>query len=118
LSEIEELCTRVAILHNRKIVEVGTPNDLRKNLSSNEEIHVKVASGNYERLIKDLQRENLHVEQVVEKDHKLVIATPHAERILHALIHIIERNREQIVDLEVVDKPSLFEVFEHLVAKT
>lgn len=118
LSEIEELCTRVAILHNRKIVEVGSPNDLRKNLSSNEEIHVKVASGNYERLIKDLQRENLHIEQVVEKDHKLVIAAPHAERILHALIHIIERNREQIVDLEVVDKPSLFEVFEHLVAKT
>jgi ABC-2 type transport system ATP-binding protein len=117
LSEIEELCTKVAILHNRRIVDVGSPNDLRKNLSSNEEIHIKLASGNYDKIVKELQRENLSVAQVVEKNHKLVIACPHAERILHALLHIIERNKEAIVELEVVDKPSLFEVFEHLVSK-
>ncbi|MFH0979087.1 MAG: ABC transporter ATP-binding protein [Candidatus Woesearchaeota archaeon] len=115
LSEIEELCTNVAILHNRKIVDVGTPNELRKKLSTNEEIHLRTASANYEKLIRELQKENLFIEQLIEKDHKLVIVTPHAERILHALIHVVERNKESIVDLDVVDKPSLFEVFEHLV---
>jgi len=117
LSEIEELCTRVGILHNRRIMQIGTPNDLRSRLSKNEEIHIKLISGNYDKLIKELQRENLDIAQICMRDKRLVIITPRAEKVLHSIIHLIERTKEEIDELEVVNKPSLYEVFEALIKK-
>jgi ABC-2 type transport system ATP-binding protein len=117
LSEMEELCSRVAILHNKKIVEVGTPRELSEKFSKNDEINLELASHSYDNVIKDLERERLGIKGMVKRGKKLVIYSPEAERILHHVLHVIERNREKLLDVEV-NRPNLGEVFESLVKGT
>jgi ABC-2 type transport system ATP-binding protein len=112
LSEMEELCSRISILHNRQIVDVGTPHELTQKFSRNDEITLELASHNYDKIVRDL--DSLGLRQVSKKGRKLFVCTPEAEKILHHVLHIVERNKEKLVDLGV-SRPNLGEVFETLV---
>jgi ABC-2 type transport system ATP-binding protein len=116
LDEIDDLCTKIAVLHNKNVLAIGTPDELRKMVSKDEEIHVKVSSGNYEKIRQQLQRYRLGISKLEKKQDRLIIYTPKAESILHHILHIIERSREKLVEVDL-RKPSLREVFEHLIEK-
>ncbi|HEY9706549.1 MAG TPA: ABC transporter ATP-binding protein, partial [Allocoleopsis sp.] len=46
LSELELLCSRIAILKEGKMLAVGTPNEIKTRFSQNEEIHLETFPGN------------------------------------------------------------------------
>jgi ABC-2 type transport system ATP-binding protein len=116
LSDMESLCNKIGILHNGQLIEVGTPDELKDMYSKNEEIHLETISGNYAKIIRDLSKEKLDIARITQEEHKLVIFTKKAEKVLHRLLHIVEKNNEKLVDVDV-NKPSLREVFESLVSK-
>jgi ABC-2 type transport system ATP-binding protein len=111
LSELESLCSRIAILKEGKMLAVGTPNEIKQRFSQNEEIHLETFPGNYEEIshIKNTEVAK-HIAKIEDKGTKLVIYTSKPEMVLNALMKRLEDLKETIVDLKVT-RPSLDEIF-------
>jgi ABC-2 type transport system ATP-binding protein len=111
LSELELLCTRIAILKEGKILAVGTPNEIKERFSKHEEIHLETFPGNYGLLSnfkdKDVLKE---IAKIEDKGTKLVIYTSKPEIVLNEIIKKLDEHKETIVDLKVT-KPTLDEIF-------
>jgi len=112
LEEVEYICSRVAILDNKTILISGTVNELKDKYSKNQEIILETYSGKYAWLIK-LLKQNKLVEDIIERDGKLIVYSPKAEGILKYILHELEKKKEKIQDVDL-NKPSLSEVFESL----
>jgi len=111
LSELELLCSRIAILKEGKMLAVGTPNEIKQRFSQNEEIHLETFPGNYEEISRiknsDVAK---HIAKIEDKGTKLVIYTSKPELVLNSLMKRLEDLKETIVDLKVT-RPSLDEIF-------
>lgn len=111
LSELETLCSRIAILKEGKVLAVGTPNEIKDRFSKHEEIHLETFPGNYHQISdfkdKDVIRE---IAKIEDKGTKLVIYTSKPEIVLGELIRKLDQHKETIVDLKVT-KPTLDEIF-------
>lgn len=111
LSELEMLCSRIAILKEGKMLAVGTPNEIKQRFSQNEEIHLETFPGNYEEISKLKNAEaSKHIAKIEDKGTKLVIYTSKPEIVLNALMKRLEELKETIIDLKVT-RPSLDEIF-------
>lgn len=111
LDDIEILCDRIAILHDRKIIKVGSIEDLRQMYDKKEEIHLELLSGSYEGIIR-----SLNINEFLVEDGKLIVFTSDAEKTLHNILHIIENMNEKLLYVDI-RKPSLREVFETITNK-
>ncbi len=111
LDDVENLCDVIAVLHERKMLHIGSADDLRKLYGKQEEIHLEIASGNYDRII---QFANL--KDYEKEENKLIVYTGEAEKTLHMLLHIIENDKERLIYADI-RKPSLSEVFKALTKK-
>jgi ABC-2 type transport system ATP-binding protein len=111
LTEVEAICTKVAILHNGQIIETGNTEQLKGRYYKNEEIHLQTSPGNYERIAKHLRK--IDIDSIDIKEHKMIVYTPKSEKVLHQILHVIEESKEHLVDV-AVNKPTLEEVFERL----
>ena len=89
---------------------------IKKDYTPNTEIHVELLPGDYKGIIKLLKEKRIAMPKIAYEGKKLIIYTPEAEKTLHNLIHIIERKKETILDINM-NKPSISEVFESLVKK-
>ena len=116
LSEVDGLCNKIAILHDRKIRAYGTPDELKTKFSSNQEIALELSTKNYSSIIKALHKENIGISDIAQKREKLVIYSKNAEKVLHSLIHVIEKQKAKIVDIEL-NRPTLDEIFESYIGK-
>lgn len=108
LSEIEAICTKIAILHGGKIIETGTPTDLKGRYYKNDEIHLETLPGNYAKIVKKMGKR--YVKEVKILEHKMVIKTPNVDKVLYDLFRAIKSSKEKIVDVNV-NKPTLEQVF-------
>lgn len=115
LHEAEQLCDEIAILHNGRVLRCGTPEQLRKQFSREDEIHLITLKKNYSPLIKGLKSKK--VKKVERFGNRLVIKTTDAENTLQKLISGIRKQKDKIVQIDV-RKPSLSEVFVSLVKKS
>ena len=115
LSELEVLCNRVAIIHQSKVISVGTPDQLKDKYSKDEEIHLETFPGNYKMIINSLKHKN--ISRMENKGTELVIYTSQAEQVLHSILHVIEKHKESLIDVKL-SKPSLDEVFLSLAKKS
>ena len=111
LEDIEHVCNRVAILHDNTILKVGSVAELRRLYNKEEEIHLEIESGKYDRIIKFAK-----LKDVEQEGKKLVIYTNQAEKTLHTILHIIERDKEKLIYADI-KKPDLTEIFEGLTTK-
>jgi len=108
LSEIEASCTKIAILHGGQIIETGSPSDLKGRYYKNDEIHVETSPGNYEKIVRHLNKR--FIEEVEVMEHKMIIKTPNVDKTVHSLFSAIKTTKEKIIDIGV-NKPTLEEVF-------
>jgi ABC-2 type transport system ATP-binding protein len=111
LEEIENKCTRVAIISKGKLMVAGTPNQIKELYSKNEEIHLETYPGNYIMIEEWLKKSSLPISMCINKGNKLVIYSWNAETLLHSILNFLETTNEKLIDLKL-NKPSLNEVFE------
>ena len=116
LAEIELLCDRIAILQNKKIMEIGTAQELREIYSKNFEIYLQTSSKKYQGFIEALKKRRQYFSKVTEEDGELVINTPTPESILPAIVSTLQRHKGDIESLHVT-RPTLGRVFELVVKK-
>jgi len=111
LSELETLCSRIAILKEGKVLAIGTPNEIKDRFSKQEEIHLETFPGNYHQISDFKDKEVLReISRMEDKGTKLVIYTSKPEIVLGELIKKLDQHKETIVDLKVT-KPTLDEIF-------
>ncbi|MBS1266791.1 MAG: Trehalose/maltose import ATP-binding protein MalK [Candidatus Woesearchaeota archaeon] len=115
LKDMEKLCTRIGVLHKKQLGTVGTPDHIKNLYTKNEEIHLETYPGKYDKILKKLKKsKKSKVSEIINKGHKLILYSPDSIKVLHDILHILEKQKEHIIDIEVA-KPSLKEVFESLV---
>ncbi len=114
LAEIELLCSRIAVLHNKKISRIGKTDELKLLYSKNFEIFLQTASKSYQDIIRFLKNNpKLIIKSIKREDDDLKISTPMPEPILVALTEFLQKSG-QSVKLLHVSRPSIGEVFEEL----
>lgn len=111
LSELETLCSRIAILKDGKILSIGTPNEIKERFSKHEEIHLETFPGNYN-LIANIKDKDIikEIAKIEDKGTKMVVYTSKPEIVLQELIKKLDEHKETIIDLKVT-KPTLDEIF-------
>jgi ABC-2 type transport system ATP-binding protein len=116
LDELEQLCDRVGILYNGRILTAGTPDEIKSFYQKEEEIKLETSPGRYDMIISALKRitKDLAIKKMAVEDNKLIIYTQQAEKSLHEILHILEQHEEVLIDV-IVEKPTLREVLEKLI---
>ncbi len=109
LNEAEIICDEIAILNGGRIVACDSPKNLKKILKY-EEIILTSSPGNYNKLRKKIENWKDVIGRSYVIGNSLVIHVTKGERVLHKLLPVIKRSREQIIKLNVRE-PTLSEVF-------
>lgn len=114
LEEIDELCTRIGLIHNKSIILSGTPTEMRNKYPYTQEIVLQLASRNYQKIA--LQLKGLPINKAIIRGDKMVIYTAKSDILLKGLMNVINKEREEVIEL-TVQKPTLDEVFTAIVNK-
>lgn len=111
LAEIELLCSRIAILHDRRVAVVGSADQLREVYAKNYEVFLQTASKRYDSFRKAVQRSSIRSRV---EDGELVINTPVPKKTIAAIADKLGKGDLQRLH---VSRPSLGRVFESVVKK-
>jgi ABC-2 type transport system ATP-binding protein len=113
LDELEELCTRVGILHKGRMENVGSPLELTNKLSVHEVVRLYLKKSKYKELLDKLSKQSVAIKHIdIQTDH-VVFEVERAAPLMGVLGKLIHELDDEIVEI-FVEKPSLTEVFEHV----
>jgi ABC-2 type transport system ATP-binding protein len=112
LEEVESLCSKVAILHDRRILGHGTLAELRSLFKRNKQVVIELDGRRYDSLSKALGKEK-GVERVLETGGKLVVFVSSEDRAIRGVIRAVESSKERLISLDVSDA-TLSEIFENI----
>lgn len=113
LDETDQLCDEIAILHDGRVLEAGTPDQLKDNYSKNEEIHLITRGRKYKTIVSKLKEKG--VTKAVVEGNKLIIYSKDAEKTLYHVLRAVDET-DRLIEIDL-KKPTLTEVFESLVKK-
>jgi ABC-2 type transport system ATP-binding protein len=116
LEEVENLCTKVAILHDRKILGFGTLKELKQLFRRDRQIAIEFEGGKYDGLMKRLNKEK-GVIKTVQKGNSLMVFVQQDDKATRSVIKAVESCKERLINLEVTDA-TLTEIFEALTKKS
>lgn len=117
LEDVEQVCTRIAVLRDKKIMETGSPDELRNIYSQNYQIIIETVHQNYVKLAKLLKGQKSKTVSNALKNEQLVITTSAPEQILARLPILIHHCNDKLKSVSL-NKPGLRDVFEMLVQKS
>jgi len=115
MEEAEELCTRIAIMDQGRIIAQGTKDELKELVSSEERIMIELSAANYT-LVEQIKKVSGVRECAIEGKTLTVIAAKNG-RIISRLIELITATGSEIISLNV-EKITLENVFLTLTGKT
>ena len=111
LNELETLCSRIAIIKEGRILEIGTAEELKEKFLKHHEIRLESYPGNYSKLGEYLQKKfKSNIINFLNTGSELVLTCEKPQDILNDLVKHVEKEKEKIVELRLV-KPSLDQVF-------
>ncbi len=112
LSDMESVCDRIAILKEGSILAVGTPEEIKDRFAKYHKLHVRLASGNYDKLMESMERKKLHkvVEHVEPHLHGVLMYTNEPDTLVKELVSFVEQSHDKIEQLNV-SRPSLDDIF-------
>jgi len=114
VSELEQYCTKIAILRNQRITEVGTTAQLRDIYSTKYEIFLKTARKDYRKLRAFCNKKRTLFSRITVKDDSFVVQTGQPREALQQLLAFLTKAKEPVTHVHL-DRPSIAEVFESLV---
>lgn len=110
IPEADQLCDRVAIINQGKIVTIDAPEKLKSTIKSTQSVLVSFGSG---RLSPEKFEELKYVESVQKQGDKFRIYTPNPSYIVEELVDLARESNLKILSIQTAG-PSLEEVFTHL----
>jgi ABC-2 type transport system ATP-binding protein len=110
LSEVENFCSRIAILKDGRLVELDTPSRLKSRHADAQEIVLQSYPGDYDNLVKALKKPGGKAFDVKIRGSELVVYSNDPKIVLHEIIHALDLLKEEIVDIKV-SRPGLDELF-------
>ncbi len=109
LQELEAMCDRIAIIHNGKLIEYGTIEQIKQKFGHNTtEIRVETEASNFSKVLNIVSKKN--IANVRKEDRKLVLYTKNPQKTLLELAKAIRHGRLTVKSLEL-NRPTLTEVF-------
>lgn len=111
LSEIEELCDRVAIIANGRIRAVDTPANLRKKHNPMQQVSISLKSNTPESLQTLNNLTNFELEETGDQDLKIRFTRQADDELLGKTVAELTEKGARIVDVET-EKPTLLDVLE------
>lgn len=111
LSELEHLCSRIAILKDGKILDVDTPYALKNKYLKLEEVHIESYPGDYDKLIPELTDKDIKRKEI--RGSSLVLFTNKPRKVLQILFDLMKAHKEEIIDIKI-GKGTLNDMFINL----
>lgn len=115
MEEVEQLCTKVAIIDNGKIITSGTQDEIKKMVMNEEKIEINVSNYSPETGLK--LNKLSEVRGVDYKDSKLIIIMKNSEANLQDIIKLLFIDNVKIRDISI-KTPNLETVFLSLTGKS
>jgi hypothetical protein len=113
LNDLDTLCTRIAVLHNRTLAALDSPEQLKSKYSNTQELIVESFPGNYDAVLRRLRADGI----VIRKEGtSLIIETVRPERMIAQVVSALEQANESLLDIKLI-KPSLDAVFLEIAGK-
>lgn len=111
LTDLEDLCSRIAIIKNGELIDIDTPDALKVKFDSDNMIVIKTYPGNYDKLTQSISNKmKKAIKGCLREKQGLVVKCATPNLILNEIIKIIEKENESIIEIKVL-KPTLDEVF-------
>ena len=114
LNELENICTRVAILDDKEIVALDSPTNLKNKITVKEQIYFKVGNKKQEKIIKQLKSGNKDKIKLVNGE--IEVETTDVDKSLMKILETIKKHNEKLKSIRVVGA-SLDDVFINLIEK-
>ncbi len=108
LNELDELCDRVVILNNKKILAIDKPENLKKKFVTKEQIVFRTENQKYDKLLKYLNGGKHHIARVSGKD--FIVDSTNVEKSLIQILEVLKKHNEELKSIKVVGV-SLDDVF-------
>jgi ABC-2 type transport system ATP-binding protein len=102
VNEIESNCDRISIIHNGKIIDSGTPAELKQKYSDFFIISLKTSPGNYKKLATQIKK--LNPKNIIINDEELIIYVPLKYAInpyFQKLTKLLAQTREALLTINI-----------------
>ncbi len=114
LNDIENLATRIAIIHKGTIMKIGTPTELRDEFRIGNDINIE-----YSKSVSQLSVENLECIQSITQESELVQiihckSEVNPDDAMHQILQFLSENRINIKRI-MLQEPNLEQVYLHYV---
>jgi ABC-2 type transport system ATP-binding protein len=110
LSEVENFCSRIAIIKDGKIIDVASPARLKTKYAESQEIRIQSYPGNYANIAQSLKKPGSKVFDTRVRGSELIIFSDQPQQVIHELLHTLEVLKEELIDIKV-SRPGLDELF-------
>ncbi|MDF2531084.1 MAG: transporter ATP-binding protein [Clostridia bacterium] len=115
MEEVEELCSRIAIMDHGKVIAQGTKEELKTFVTVEERIEIELSSINY--TLVDNVKQVSGVKECTFKDNKLMVVSEKNSKNLSRIIDCIAATEVDILSMNI-EKPTLETVFLTLTGRT
>ncbi|MDK2907678.1 MAG: type transport system ATP-binding protein [Candidatus Woesearchaeota archaeon] len=118
VNDLERVCSRVALLEDGMIKEIGSPVELRERFSRGHKIILRTREGNYDSLINKVERkfkQSILASKVVEGHDDLVevvFICNNPLELMNYIEEMVESQGDEIIELGLKN-PSLDQAFLH-----
>ncbi len=110
LSEVENFCSRIAIVKDGRILDVASPARLKTKYAESQEIRIQTYPGSYANIARAIKKLGTRVFDIRIKGSELIIYSDQPQIVLHELLHTLETLKEELLDIKV-SRPGLDELF-------
>lgn len=110
LNELENLCNRISIIKEGKILETASAKELIQRFKGDEDIKIQTYPGNYEKLGNLLIKQYPDIKKFINNGQELTLKCTNPHILLKELMRTIEENNEKIIELRLA-QPSLDDIF-------
>jgi ABC-2 type transport system ATP-binding protein len=113
LDEVEYLCSEVAILDKKKIIDSGNINELKNKYAKYSEVSLETEDRDYNHLIKKLKRRKDIKKYSVRGNRIYIYTIQKSEKALKSILILARKNKSKIISVSM-GKPTLTELFEEV----
>ncbi|USN45845.1 MAG: ABC transporter ATP-binding protein [Candidatus Woesearchaeota archaeon] len=108
LAELEDLCSRIAIIKKGNIRAVGSPKEILEQFSENQEIRLTSSPGKYGELLKLMNKKHITNSKVSNK--VLIMQTNKQQEALESITSALRKRNEKLLSISI-NKATLDEIF-------